>query len=123
MAAETANLYQKLTGRENLELFVSLYGGAVCDPIELLNWVGLADAVDRRVGTYSKGMGGSSLETRKTDERRRVECADRDLNPTARRSTTMFALRLACFKSFFRLLSLARVLATTMRGPGFEPGP
>lgn len=56
VAAETPNLYQKLTGRENLELFASLYGGAVHDPDELLDRVGLADAVDRRVGTYSKGM-------------------------------------------------------------------
>ena len=56
VAAETPNLYQKLTGRENLELFASLYGGAVHDPDELLDRVGLADAVNRRVGTYSKGM-------------------------------------------------------------------
>ena len=56
VAAETPNLYRKLTGRENLELFASLYGGAEHDPIELLERVGLADAVDRRVGTYSKGM-------------------------------------------------------------------
>lgn len=40
------------------------------------------------------------------------KCADRDLNPTARRSLTTFALRLACFKSRFRLLSLASLLTT-----------
>ena len=56
VAAETPNLYRKLTGRENLELFASLYGGVEHDPIELLERVGLANAVDRRVGTYSKGM-------------------------------------------------------------------
>lgn len=56
VSAETPNLYRKLTGRENLELFASLYGGAKRDPIELLERVGIADAVDRRVGTYSKGM-------------------------------------------------------------------
>ena len=56
VAAERPNLYRKLTGRENLELFASLYGGAVHDPDELLDRVGLADAVDHRVGTYSKGM-------------------------------------------------------------------
>lgn len=56
MAAETPNLYRKLTGRENLELFASLYGGANRDPIELLERVGMADAADRRVGAYSKGM-------------------------------------------------------------------
>ncbi|WP_336359567.1 ABC transporter ATP-binding protein [Haladaptatus sp. ZSTT2] len=56
VSAETPNHYRKLTGRENLTLFASLHGGAVRDPEPLLERVGLADAVDRRVGTYSKGM-------------------------------------------------------------------
>lgn len=56
VSAETPNHYHKLTGRENLELFASLYGGAARDPLDLLERVGIADAVDRRVGTYSKGM-------------------------------------------------------------------
>ncbi|MFB6170238.1 MAG: ATP-binding cassette domain-containing protein [Haloarculaceae archaeon] len=56
VSAETPSLYHKLTGRENLELFGSLYGGSVRDPLSLLDAVGIADAVDRRVGTYSKGM-------------------------------------------------------------------
>ena len=56
VSPETPTLYHKLTGRENLELFASLYGGATRDPYELLDRVGIADAVDRRVGTYSKGM-------------------------------------------------------------------
>lgn len=56
VSAETPNHYGKLTGRENLDLFASLYGGAVRDPDDLLARVGLAEAADRRVGTYSKGM-------------------------------------------------------------------
>lgn len=56
VSAEKPNLYRKLTGRENLELFASLHGGTAHDPIELFDRVGIADAVDRRVGTYSKGM-------------------------------------------------------------------
>lgn len=56
ISAETPNLYRKLTGRENLELFASLYGGTTRDPVELLDRVGIADAADRRVGAYSKGM-------------------------------------------------------------------
>lgn len=56
VAAETPNLYRKLTGRENLELFASLHGGPARDPEELLERIGLADAVNRRVGAYSKGM-------------------------------------------------------------------
>ncbi|WP_276261002.1 ABC transporter ATP-binding protein [Haloglomus litoreum] len=56
VSAETPNLYRKLTGSENLELFASLHGGFARDPTDLLERVGLADAADRRVGTYSKGM-------------------------------------------------------------------
>jgi len=56
VSAEEPNHYHKLTGRENLELFASLYGGAIRDPLELLDRFGMADAIDRRVGTYSKGM-------------------------------------------------------------------
>ncbi|MFB6141221.1 MAG: ABC transporter ATP-binding protein [Halosimplex sp.] len=56
VSPETPNLYRKLTGRENLDLFGSLYGGYGRDPLQLLDTVGIADAVDRRVGTYSKGM-------------------------------------------------------------------
>lgn len=56
VSSETPNLYHKLTSRENLELFGSLYGGSSRDPFELLDTVGIGDAVDCRVGTYSKGM-------------------------------------------------------------------
>lgn len=56
VSAETPNLYRKLTGRENLELFASLYGGVAQDPLDLLERVGIAEAADRRVGAYSKGM-------------------------------------------------------------------
>lgn len=56
VSAEMPNHYRKLTGLENLELFASLYDGVDRDPLELLDRVGLADAADRRVGAYSKGM-------------------------------------------------------------------
>ena len=56
VSSESPNLYLKLTGRENLELFTSLYGGAKRDPLDLLERVGIRDAFDQRVGTYSKGM-------------------------------------------------------------------
>lgn len=55
VSAESPNHYLKLTGAENLELFASLYR-ETRDPVELLDRVGLADAADRRVGDYSKGM-------------------------------------------------------------------
>lgn len=56
VSAETPNLYRKLTGHENLELFASLHRQATRDPTELLELVGLGQAADRRVGAYSKGM-------------------------------------------------------------------
>ncbi len=56
IATETPTLYRKLTGRENLELFASLHRATTRDPLNLLERVGIAEAVDRRVGAYSKGM-------------------------------------------------------------------
>lgn len=56
VAPETPNHYLKLTGRENLELFASLYVTDTADPADLLADVGLLEAADRRVGGYSKGM-------------------------------------------------------------------
>jgi fluoroquinolone transport system ATP-binding protein len=56
VSAESPNHYLKLTGRENLELFASLYPAATADPDGLAARVGLDADLDRRVGTYSKGM-------------------------------------------------------------------
>ncbi|MBB5164534.1 ABC transporter ATP-binding protein [Mycobacterium sp. AZCC_0083] len=53
---ELPNHYQKLTGRENLRFFASLYDGETVDPMKLLDAVGLADDANTRVGKYSKGM-------------------------------------------------------------------
>jgi ABC-2 type transport system ATP-binding protein len=53
-------LYRNLTGLENLEYFAALAGRPELTRVEALNYfaeVGLqAEAADRRVGTYSKGM-------------------------------------------------------------------
>lgn len=48
--------YAKLTGRENLEFFGSLYRTQTEDPLRLLRAVGLEAAAEQRVGGYSKGM-------------------------------------------------------------------
>jgi fluoroquinolone transport system ATP-binding protein len=56
VSAESPNQYRKLTGRENLELFASLHRTETRDVEELFSLVGLSDAIDRRVGAYSKGM-------------------------------------------------------------------
>ncbi len=53
---ELPALYTKLTGMENLRFFSSFYEEGTEDLDDLLAMVGLADAADRRVGEYSKGM-------------------------------------------------------------------
>lgn len=53
---ELPNHYLKLTALENLNYFQSLYSGPTYDPLELLAWVGLADAANQRVSAFSKGM-------------------------------------------------------------------
>jgi ABC-2 type transport system ATP-binding protein len=53
---EEQNLYERQTGRENLDLFAALYGAPRARVPELLERVGLTDAASRRVRTYSSGM-------------------------------------------------------------------
>ncbi|MEM7798159.1 MAG: ABC transporter ATP-binding protein, partial [Chloroflexota bacterium] len=53
---ELPNHYLKLTGRENLDHFASLYSGKTENPEKLLEMVGLADAAHKNVSSYSKGM-------------------------------------------------------------------
>jgi len=52
---EGYDVYERLTGREHME-FVIESKDADDDPEELLERVGIADAMDRRAGGYSKGM-------------------------------------------------------------------
>lgn len=53
---ELPNHYLKLTGRENLDYFQSLYSGETHNSIDVLKWVGLDDDADKTVSDYSKGM-------------------------------------------------------------------
>lgn len=53
---ELPNHYLKLTARENLAYFGSLYSGQRYTPEEVLDWVGLAESADKRVAEFSKGM-------------------------------------------------------------------
>lgn len=55
---EQPNHFLKLTARENLNYFRSLYSGATEDVQTLLEWVGLGEDGDKRVGQFSKGMRG-----------------------------------------------------------------
>lgn len=53
---EFPTLYEKLTARQNLELFASLYSGRGRDITELLQSVDLLQDADKPVSDYSKGM-------------------------------------------------------------------
>ena len=52
---EAVSFHPALTGREQLTLFAKL-SGTRADVPALLGRVGLGDAMDRRIGAYSKGM-------------------------------------------------------------------
>jgi ABC-2 type transport system ATP-binding protein len=53
---EEKNLYDSMSGTENLKFFASLFGIKDVDTDELLRRVGLADRAKDRVAKYSKGM-------------------------------------------------------------------
>jgi ABC-2 type transport system ATP-binding protein len=56
LVAETPNVYQRATARENLELFCTLYGLPKRRAVEVLEEVRLAGVADRKVKTFSTGM-------------------------------------------------------------------
>jgi ABC-2 type transport system ATP-binding protein len=53
---EEKNLYDSMSGEENLRFFASLFDADGVDTGALLERVGLADRAKDRVGSYSKGM-------------------------------------------------------------------
>lgn len=53
---EFPSLYEKLTGKENLKFFGSLYSKKLRDIDELLHMVGLQNDGNKKVSEYSKGM-------------------------------------------------------------------
>lgn len=53
---EYPSLYEKLTARQNLEFFASLYKGERYTADELLSAMGLLRDANKRVSEYSKGM-------------------------------------------------------------------
>ena len=56
LVAETPNVYQRATARENLELFCTLYGLPKRRAGEVLEQVRLSSVAGRRVKTFSTGM-------------------------------------------------------------------
>jgi Cu-processing system ATP-binding protein len=53
---ESAAFHPALTGRETIAHYLRLRGQPAAQAGALLDRVGLSDAADRRIGTYSKGM-------------------------------------------------------------------
>ena len=85
---EEPNLYERQTGRENMELFAKLHGARPGLVDELLERVGLSDAAGRKVKTYSSGMKQRLLVARALVNEPRVLFLDeptRGLDPTSAR--------------------------------------
>ena len=53
---ESVSFHRLLTGREQIMMCARLKGESAAHALACLERVGLADAMDRRIGTYSKGM-------------------------------------------------------------------
>lgn len=95
--ADERSLYWRLTGAENLQLFASLYGLSSAEagrrPPELLSIVGLAQAANRMVATYSSGMKQRLLIARALLSRPLVLLLDeptRSLDPVGARDFRRF---------------------------------
>lgn len=56
MSFEQANVYSKLTAKENLDFYGKLFDVPTLDSMMLLEMVGLADKANVKAGEFSKGM-------------------------------------------------------------------
>jgi ABC-2 type transport system ATP-binding protein len=93
---EEPNLYERLSGRENLRLFGRLYRIPPSRVDELLETVGLTDAADRKVKAYSSGMQQRLLIARALLNEPRVLFLDeptRGLDPTSAREIRQLLAR------------------------------
>jgi len=95
--ADERSLNWRLTGRENLELYAALYGVPRREvralSTRLLATIGLTEAADRRVGTYSSGMKQRLLIARALLSRPTVLLLDeptRSLDPVSARDFRRF---------------------------------
>lgn len=95
---EDQNLYERMSGRDNLRLFATLYRAPASRADELLELVGLREAGRRAVKTYSSGMKQRLLVARALVNRPRVLFLDeptRGLDPTSAREIRGILARLA----------------------------
>lgn len=93
---EEPNLYERLSGRDNLQFFARLYGAPLTRIDELLETVGLSNAADRKVKTYSSGMQQRLLIARALINDPRVLFLDeptRGLDPTSAREIRQLLAR------------------------------
>ncbi len=56
LVSQDQNLYERMSGRDNLAFFASLYGAPASRVNELMRTVGMTEVAARRVKTYSGGM-------------------------------------------------------------------
>jgi ABC-2 type transport system ATP-binding protein len=56
LVSQDQNLYERMSGRDNLAFFASLYGAPASRVDELMRMVGMTEVAARRVKTYSGGM-------------------------------------------------------------------
>ena len=56
LVSQDQNLYERMSGRDNLAFFASLYGAPASRVGELMRTVGMTEVAGRRVKTYSGGM-------------------------------------------------------------------
>jgi ABC-2 type transport system ATP-binding protein len=95
---EEQNLYERLTGRDNLYLFAELYGASASSADALLAQVGLEDAAKRRVKAYSSGMKQRLLVARALINSPRVLFLDeptKGLDPTSAKELHGIIMRLS----------------------------
>jgi ABC-2 type transport system ATP-binding protein len=95
---EEQNLYDRLTGRDNLVVFADLYGAPRSRVDELLDRVGLTESSKRRVKTYSTGMKQRLLIARALINNPKVIFLDeptRGLDPSSARELRLLVRQLA----------------------------